>query len=479
MAVGVTFSSFRDPAGAVFSVDKRIFRIVSASGFPSFAEFLNSQTGRTLVDAQRLIGTREVSRDDFAHIQSACEHFSRIADPRLVEHERVWFPSYPYEWPNEMLYAAGELTLELAEAALAEGFGLKDASPYNVLFQGPKPVFVDVLSFERRDLHDPIWLPYAQFLRMFVFPLLVSNEFGMSPDQVLLGRTAGLEPEEVYAHSSWWKRLRPPLLTEVSIPTWLNRRAHRNAGKLYNPTRLTDPEKAKFILAAQFRRLQKVLRKASAAKRRASVWSGYMKTLTYSEEEFQSKSDLIHRWLFDLTPSAVLDIGCNTGHFSALAAKTGARVVGIDIDPVVVGQTWLRAREENLNILPLVVNVAHPSPATGWRNAEYPSFLDRAAGSFEMVLMLAVLHHLLVSERVPLVEILNLAAELTDRYVVIEYIAKDDPMFQYIARGREALHADFTQAAFELACQQQFHVIRKQPVKGNLRWLYLLRKRRS
>lgn len=391
----------------------------------------------------------------------------------------MWFPSYPYEWPNEMLLAAGDLTMELAEAALEESYGLKDATPYNVLFEGPRPVFVDILSFEKRDPRDPTWLPYAQFLRMFVFPLLMGRDFGMAADQVFVSRAAGLEPDEVYAHCSWLKRLRAPILTEVSIPTWLKKRADQEDAKIYEPKRLADPEKAKFILVTQLKRLRTLLRKAGRRRESDSTWSGYMNTLSYSGEEFQQKTDLVRTWLSEHRPKTVLDIGCNTGHFSALAAASGARVVGLDVDPVVVGKTWLRAREEKLDIQPLCMNLARPSPGTGWRNAEYPSFLDRATGSFEMVLMLAVLHHLLVTERIPLFDILNVAAELTTKHLVIEYVAKDDPMFQRIARGRDALHADFTQEAFEAQCQQRFTVMHRQPIKGNLRWLYLLGKRGS
>jgi hypothetical protein len=72
----------------------------------------------------------------------------------IFEHERIPFPSYAHEWPPEMLAAAGTLTLELFRNALPEGFGLKDATPYNVLFRGAQPVFVDVLSFERREPRD-------------------------------------------------------------------------------------------------------------------------------------------------------------------------------------------------------------------------------------------------------------------------------------------------------------------------------------
>lgn len=480
--MAVALASFRDPAGSLFTCGSRIFRNVSEDGFSILTKFLASPTGEALVTSGRLVGTRQVSTDQIqslANLHAASAVGSNTLAGHLVEHDRLWFPSYPYEWPDEMLLAAGELTIDVAEAATSDAFGLKDATPYNVLFQGPTPVFVDVLSFEKRDPCDPTWLPYAQFLRMFVFPLLMSREFGMRADQVFVSSAAGLEPDDVYAHFSLLKRLRPPILTEVSIPTWLSKRAKNKPGDLYVPKRLADPEKAQFILKSQLRRLRKLLRRASAAQNRPSTWSNYMKTLSYTGEEFQQKAGTVQQWLAELKPKAVLDVGCNTGHFSALAASNGARVVAIDVDPVVVGKAWRRAAAEKLDVLPLVVNLARPTPATGWRNSEHPSFLDRATGSFDMVLMLAVLHHLLVTERIPLCQILDLAAELTTSHLIVEYVAKEDEMFQRITRGREALHADFTQEAFEIACQQRFRVLRKQPVKGTLRSLYLLEKQGS
>jgi SAM-dependent methyltransferase len=246
---------------------------------------------------------------------------------------------------------------------------------------------------------------------------------------------------------------------------------------LYNQAKLIHPEKARFILEAQFRRLAKLLRRAAPAKDSSSIWSSYTETFTYNDEEFEAKINIVREWLALLSPNTVLDVGCNTGFFSELAANLGSKVVAIDGDPVVVGKTWRRAAEKGLNILPLVLDIARPSPATGWYNAECFSFLDRASGSFDVVLMLAVLHHLLVTERVPLPEILRLAAQLTNEYVVLEYVSKDDPMFRKLTRGRDGLHASFTKEYFESTCLESFTIVRKQKLKGDLRWLYLLRKR--
>jgi SAM-dependent methyltransferase len=468
--------SFRDPEGSVFRTEAQIFRCVSVPALDRLEEFLSSATAQDLLASGKLVGTKQAAEPDRERAKSACRAVELGREIEVLEHERVWFASYPAEWPAEMLFAAGELTLEIAEAALGDGYGLKDATPNNVLFDGPKPVFIDVLSFEKRDERDATWLPYAQFVRTFVLPLLINGHFGMPAGEVFLHHRDGLTPEEVYRLCSWAQRFRPAFLGAVSIPTWLGKRVSEGEGNLYRPRLMPDAEQARYILARQFRQLKKLLGRV-APRKAHSAWSSYTQNLSYAEREFQAKSELVAKWIVESGARTVLDLGCNTGHFSEIAARAGARVVATDIDPVVVGETWRRARASKLDILPLVVNAARPTPATGWRNAEQASFLSRATGQFDVVMMLALLHHLLVTERIPLTEVIDLAASLTKSHAIIEYVSKDDPLFRRLTRGREALHEGFTQEAFESRCRQRFQIAAKQPVKGTLRWLYLLRKR--
>ena len=152
-------------------------------------------------------------------------------------------------------------------------------------------------------------------------------------------------------------------------------------------------------------------------------------------------------------------------------------MVAIDYDPVVVGEVWRQAREEDLDILPLVVNIARPTPSVGWRNTECPSFLKRARGSFGAVLMLGVIHHLMVSERIPLAEVISLAADLTTDVLVIEFVAPQDPMFRQITRGRDYLFTGLTRELFEEVCKAHFDLVRCERLGDTSRWLYLMRKK--
>jgi SAM-dependent methyltransferase len=456
--------SFRDPSGFVFRVEARVLRAIEPSAFTTLQDFLESEPARRFTAARRLVRTWFPDPGEFA---------PEISDRYcLAEHEPVPFVSFPAEWPAEMLACAGRLTLDLAEQCLPHGWRLKDATPYNVLFRGPSPVFVDVLSFERRDPQDALWAAYAQFVRTFLLPLFS----GRALTPVWIAGRDGMEPEQLYSSLSWIRRLTTPGLTLVSLPMWLSRRAEADTS-LYRP-RPADPDRASFTLSSAFRALRRQLDRLSSP-RHTSHWPKYLSTQThYTPEQFAAKESCVWCIHFEFSAGRGLDLGANTGHFSELAARACSSVVAIDSDADSVGRLWRRASQNHLDILPLVVDLCRPTPALGWRNAETTSFLDRARQSFDMVMMLAVVHHMLVSERVPLNEILDLAAELTTNLLLIEFVEPSDPMFRRLARGRDALYAHLTASYFESACTNRFQILRKQPIAGSSRTLYLLRRNR-
>jgi SAM-dependent methyltransferase len=471
--------SFRDPAGCCLVFHRRVLRFVAADALAEFENFLQTDCARKFAAQKKFIGARRLDETEVAALRGTPELNPLFAAQNIgavFEHERISFPSYPHEWPPEMLRAAGRLTLELAQAALAEGFGLKDATPANVLFRGSEPVFTDALSFERRHPADPLWLPEAQFSRLFLLPLLANRRWNLPLAEIFLTRRDGLEPEDVYRLCGPLEKFFPRMLAQVSIPTWLSRKANPENENIYRPQLVADPEKARFILESLFRRLEKKLDAPEPA-RKESNWSGYMAAHSYDDPAFAAKEKFVADALAEFKPARVLDAGANTGHFSALAANAGAEVVAVDSDAACVGTLWKNAREKNLNILPLVVNLARPSPALGWRNAECASFLDRATGAFDGVLMLALIHHLLVTERIPLEEILRLAYEITNRLLVMEFVEPDDAMFRRLTRGREALHAGLNAAAFERACAAHFEIVRSLPLPGTRRRMYCLKRK--
>lgn len=474
-------ASFRDPAGFLFPYNGRILRFIKPGGMADYQAFTESRAGRKLIDSGMVVGTRPLSASEIEVLQqdARLEPLIRESKPAMiVEHDRVTFPSFAYEWCPEMLHEAGRLTLQMAIELLPEGIGLKDGTPYNVLFRGPNPVFIDVLSFERRDPQDPMWLPYAQFTRTFLLPLLAYKYYGIQLTEIFTTKRDGLEHDEVYKWTGPVQRLQPLFLSLVSMPTWLASKRNPDDQTIYKGKKLNNPEQAKYVLESTLRGLGKKLDKLVPKAGLSSQWSDYtVSNNNYSSDQSNVKERFVHDTLNEFRPGRVLDIGCNTGQFSAIAARLGASVVSIDYDPVVVGEVWRKSRAEKLDILPLVVNLSRPTPAVGWRNDECPSFIQRARGNFDALLMLAVIHHMMVTDRVPLPEIIDLAAEMTRDLVIIEYIAPDDSMFRRITRGRDHLHADLTEQVFENTAATRFDIVRKHHIEGSSRTLYALRRK--
>lgn len=456
-------SSFRDPGGYVSVGKDRVIRTVLPEGLSNLNACLNSSVARRFVEDGALIATHPLDSDSAA-AQSEV----------LVEHPRIAFPSYPHEWPSAMLHAAAELTLELCSALLDEGRGLKDATPANILFRGARPVFIDVLSFEERDPLDPIWLAGAQFARTFLIPLLVHRRTGYAVHELFLFRRDGMTPAEAVRRLPGLRRWFPPDLGLVTLPAQAER---LETARLYRPRQAHDAGEARFILARHFRALRKKL-DWLAPRPGASTWSGYEAACpSYSREQQAAKRRFVEHALREINPSCVLDIGSNTGEFSLMAAAGGASVVSIDSDPETMAALWRSANAARADILPLVVDFARPTPAAGWRGREYAGFLERAEGFFDCALLLAVTHHLMVTDQIPLAEIFDATASLTTRWLLVEYVGPGDPMFRRLARGRDALYRWYGRPAFDECARRSFDIVNSLDIPSSDRALYLLRRK--
>lgn len=439
--------TFRDPAGSVELRPDGAYRSIRAPFDAEILAFLALPLASQMVADGRLVASEVISDEETL----------------LLRHPRVSFQSYPWEWPASLWLAAAELTLNLCSDLLKEGWLLKDATPLNVLFQGTRPVFVDVLSIQRAAPGRPLWLAYGQFVRTFLLPMLAHSQLGW-PLQVTLTRRDGYEPEEIFNALSWPARMRQPALSSVTLPALLS-------GKLGNSSALasrttSDPDVARHVILKTLRTLLEQMRQA-APNHRSSKWSNYVETAShYSEEDHAQKKAFVRETLDACAPDRVLDVGCNTGVYSELAADAGAEVVSIDTDSGAVDRLAQSLNGSGKNILPLCVDLAHPTPATGWQNRECASFLSRCAGHFDTVMMLAVIHHLLLGSQIPLEGIAELAAELTSRNLILEWVPPADPKYQEILRGRDEIYAHITETAFREAFAKRFVIARERTLSN-------------
>ena len=482
-------ATFRDPAGSVELRPDGAYRRIRAPFDAEILAFLSLPIASQLVADGRLIASEILSQAPAAvHLQAVNQQTAPSADAGLrsvegptaadslvLRHPRVSFTSYPWEWSPALWLAAADLTLSLSSDLVREGWQLKDATPLNVLFEGTRPVFVDVLSVERARPGESIWLAYGQFVRTFLLPMLAYAKLGW-PLEATLMRRDGYEPEEIFQALSWPARLTRPALTAVTLPTLLAMRPAGTTTPASSTRTWKDPELARQVMLKTLDGLREQMRRA-APQRRGSAWTDYSDTAThYSADDHIRKHAFVTEALSAAKPARVLDVGSNSGAYSRIAADAGAEVVSIDTDLQTVDRLATSLKGSDRKILPLRVDLARPTPAAGWENRETASFLGRSAGHFDTIMMLAVIHHLLLSSQIPMERIAALCGSLTSRHLILEWVPPTDVKFRELIRGREAVYSHITEIAFREAFLSHFAIVRECRL-ANGRVLVHLRKR--
>lgn len=459
--------SFRDPAGNVYLLTEQVIRHVHPEAEDAFMRFANTNEFARFYADGRLITHAPLA-------EGCAEVVGLLGDAapsggRWLQHPRIPFISYPAEWTFGMLKAAAALTLELAEAALAGDLELKDATPRNVLFKGGVPVFVDILSF-RAFPGKPVWDAYHQCLRTFILPLLFARDFGLRLDRVFLCDREGLSIEESYRLLGPLKRLRSPYRNLVAMPRWLSR------SSLSLPVPALDSGTAKSLSLRRIRGLRRIV-DGCARPEPKSTWTDYDKIRNYERASLDEKRKFTDKALDELPSGAwVLDLGANTGEFSLAANQKGLQVVAVDSDEACMDRLYSEVGREQLNILPLVVNLGRPTPASGWGLKEEESFLERAAGRFDLVLALALVHHLRFAEGAPLAMQVKLFWSLTRKWVLLEWVDPKDTMVQSLINRFGFVPEDYTLENLERSLSGYFLLRSRVALEGGTRCLLLLEK---
>ena len=399
-----------------------------------------------------------------------------------LRHPRVPFVAYPWEWPAAMWLAAADLTLDLCERLVAQDWILKDATPLNVLFHRGRPIFIDVPSVQPMDPSLPLWFAYAQFMRTFVLPLLAFRRLGWDLRATQLRRD-GYEPGEIARAMPRGAQLRPSMFTSVTLPAMLAGRTNGTASARPARRAPASAEECRYILGRALRGARRKLHRAAAEKpdRGSSAsgmhrWADYAGTLHhYGSDDQGRKLAFVRERLQAIGPRRLLDVGCNTGVYSRMAADLGAEVVSIDTDEPSLSRLY-RENAGERNILPLQIDLARPTPGTGWQNCETSSFLARAKGHFDTVLMLAVMHHLLLSDQIPLQHIAEMCSRLTTRHLLLEWVPPHDPMFRALLRGRDAIYGHITEEAMRSSLLPYFETVAEAPLQNGRILLHLQRR---
>jgi hypothetical protein len=462
-AARVEPGSFRDRDSRVVVAPDAVYRALSGTGADDWRALANSPLLERLTSDGSLIGTEEVGP---AALGEAAADILPEGTETVLRHERVPFVSYPYEWSFGMLRDAALLQLDVELASLDEGLTLKDATPYNVQFRGSAPVFIDVGSFERLREGEP-WTGYRQFCMLFLYPLLLQAYKEIPFQPWLRGAIDGITPTEAARFFNFRDRFRRGVLTHVALHARLERRYEaRDTGEVKE-----ELKKKKIRTELIKTNVRKLVSKLSW-KAGDTAWTNYRQDCTYSDADAEQKAAFVGEAVASARPRLTWDMGCNDGAYSRIAAEHSEYVVAFDYDQATVDALYrsLQADDER-RILPLVANLADPSPGLGWRGLERRTLEDR--GTPDLVLALALVHHVSITANIPLAEFLDWLREL-DATVVIEFPKREDPMVKRLLSGkREGSNADYQLETFERLLGERFDVERTESLPSGTRNLYL------
>ncbi len=450
-------SSFRDPSGFVFVRDGVLYRQVSAPYESEYRAASGSGLLQRLADAGQLVPFEE----------DALELAPEKGAIAVLRPKRIPAISYPYEWCFSQLKDAAILTLDILETCLEQGFVIKDASAYNVQFDQGRPVFIDHLSFERYVDGEP-WVAYRQFCQHFVAPLVLASYIDPRLLRLLSVHLDGI-PLDLAS------KMLPPK-SKLNVGAAVHIHMHAKATQSSGSAGVAPKSMGRTALLALVANLRSTVAKTTLGDE-TTPWSDYYSHTNYSTSAMDHKRQTVKDYLCSIEPrpKTCWDLGANTGEFSVVASELNIHTTAWDFDSQAVDKAYRMTREKGVrNMLPLLLDLANPSPSLGWDLQERESVIDR--GPVDVVMALALVHHLAIGNNVPLPAVADFFAEL-GRWAIVEFVPREDSQVKRMLRGRKDVFDNYNILSFESALLRQFTIVSKTPLMDTERTLYLLERR--
>ena len=453
-------ASFRDPSGFMFKRDGEFYRQVNQSYKADYDLLMSSGLYQHLSKAKALIPHQEAELG----LSPLPEKAYKIIKPL-----QLGFISYPYEWCFNQYKDAAILTLSIARRALEYGMVLKDASAYNIQFHEGRPIFIDTLSFEAYKEGSP-WVAYKQFCQHFLAPLALMAKTDIRLLGLMRNYIDGIPLDLASALLPKSTKLHFGLATHIHI--------HARSQQKYADQKLSQKElSGKISKQALFNLIDSLLTVVRSLRVETIMteWSDYYQDNNYTKSSFEAKRDLVADFVKQVNPKTVWDLGGNTGEFSRCASNLDIPTISFDIDPGAVQQNYtiVKAEKEKF-MLPLIMDLTNPSPAIGWHNQERDSLKER--GPAELIMALALIHHMAIANNVPLREVARSFAELGE-YLLIEFVPKQDSQVVRLLSSRLDIFPDYNPEGFKQAFSEYYTILDEKPVTGSERTMYLMKRK--
>ena len=455
-------ASFRDPSGFIFQTQGCWYRQVNVSYHEDYRLLMDSGLYPKLREKELLIAHEELQQN----LTGQPDWFLTLKPEQLP------FITYPEEWSPAQLKDAALCTLTILLLAIEHGMILKDATPRNIQFLRGKPLFIDTLSFEKYDPIQP-WIAYRQFCECFLYPLLLHHYRARGTHKTLIAWPEGIPAPVVTDTLPGRSRLRLSTWLHVLLPARMARTRLKPAG--HRPER-SVPAFSREKLLRLIDHLTTVIRKLDLRTAAAEGWSNYYEHTILSEAYLHEKERLFREYLNAISFRSALDLGANNGHFSRIMAEKAERVIAADADWACIQQLYGFTRDNRISgIYPLCIDLANPTPASGFHHQEKTSFTERAES--DLVVALALVHHLVLAQNIPLPLIASWLATLTGRWLLVEFVPAGDPKARELLAGKPTYPGPYDRSAFEACFLSYFQQERMTVIPGTERVIYLLQKK--
>jgi hypothetical protein len=447
-------SSYRDNDGFVFKQNETYYRLIKPSYFSHYNLLINSGLYKDLTGAGRLVKHEEIDANLFQPNE----------DCKIILPEQIPFICYPYEWSFDMWRDAAIVTLKIALQALEYGMILKDATPFNVQFFKGRPVFIDTLSFEKYE-EGTSWIAYHQFCECFLGPLLLMHYghrdlgkfFLVYPNGIPLDVIKGLLP------------FKSTFNIHVYLHIWLQ----ANMAKKPTGGKVEKKEFPKQKLLALLNGLIGFVSGLSQKKMK-SVWDDYYSDTIFGNQYLENKKIIVEKFVNSIDIKSAIDLGANDGYFSFLLKDTVESIIATDFDSNCVNELYRKIRKDKIkNIVPLVSMLNIPTPAIGWNNEERHSLKERLKA--DLVLSLALVHHLVIGVNIPLGFIAKWFSEMAI-FLIIEFVPKSDEKVKQLLVNREDIFDEYDLKTFKKIFYKYYEILLEEKVEGTERIIYLMKK---
>ncbi len=451
-------ASFRDPSGFMFKQDGLFYRQVNLAYQKDYDLLMSSGLYHQLSKAKAIVAHEEQALDLAPNPEKAY---------KVIKPTQLGFISYPYEWCFNQYKDAAILTLSIARRALEYGMSLKDASAYNIQFFEGRPIFIDTLSFEIYEEGLP-WVAYKQFCQHFLAPLALMAKTDI--------RLVGLMREYIDGVPLDLASKLLPKMSKLNFGLATHIHFHAKSQQKYADREVSQKEvSGKISKQATYNLIDNLLSTVRGldVPTIMTEWTDYYQDNNYTESSFEAKRALVTSFVKQANPAEVWDLGGNTGEFSRCASELGIPTVSFDIDPGAVQQNYAIVKKQKEKfMLPLIMDLTNPSPAIGWNNQERDSLRER--GPVDLVMALALIHHMAIANNVPLREVARSFAALGE-HLIIEFVPKQDSQVKRLLSSRLDIFPDYTLEGFKSAFSEFYDILDEKPVEGSERTMFLMK----